>query len=78
MEPLVGSDPLHAPLAVQEVALVLDQVSIELCPIATDDSLNCSATIGAAVEPIMLSELLPPHAVSIEASGRSTASRMRG
>jgi hypothetical protein len=32
MVPLVGSLPLQAPLAVQEVALLLDQVSVALCP----------------------------------------------
>jgi len=32
MVPLVGSLPLQAPLAVHEVALLVDQVSVALCP----------------------------------------------
>lgn len=32
-EPLVGSEPLHPPEAVQEVALVEDQVKVDVAPV---------------------------------------------
>ena len=35
VEPLIGSEPLHPPEAVHDVALVEDQVSVDLAPLAT-------------------------------------------
>jgi hypothetical protein len=46
--PLVVSVPVHPPLAVQEVALVLDQVNIELAPDAIVVGLAVSVAVGAA------------------------------
>ena len=45
--PLVGSAPVQPPLAVQEVALVLDQVSVELAPNAMVFGLAVSVTLSA-------------------------------
>jgi hypothetical protein len=39
--------PVHAPEAVQPVALIDDQVSVEDAPIATDAGLAASDTVGA-------------------------------
>jgi hypothetical protein len=46
-EPLIGLLPLHALDAVQAVALVADQVSIELVPLATELGAALSRTVGA-------------------------------
>jgi len=46
-EPLVASAPDHAPEAVHEVALVDDQVSVELAPLATVLGLALRLTVGA-------------------------------
>lgn len=45
--PLVACAPLHAPLAVQEVALVLLQVSVEVAPVTTLPGLAESVTVGS-------------------------------
>jgi hypothetical protein len=47
--PLVASVPLQAPEAVQDVALVELQVSVELPPLATEVGLAVSVTVGAGV-----------------------------
>jgi hypothetical protein len=44
--PLVASLPLHDPLAVQLVALVEDQVSVELAPRIMLVGLAVSVTVG--------------------------------
>ena len=46
-EPLVALLPDHAPEAVHEVALVADQVSVELAPLATVLGLADKVTTGA-------------------------------
>jgi len=45
-EPLVASLPLHEPLAVQAVALLLDQVSVALEPAAMVVGLTASDTVA--------------------------------
>ena len=46
-EPLIGLLPLHELDAVQAVALVADQVSIELVPLATELGAALIRTVGA-------------------------------
>jgi hypothetical protein len=46
-EPLTGMLPDQAPEAVQEVALVADQVNVELLPLATVLGLAANVTVGA-------------------------------
>jgi hypothetical protein len=45
-EPLVASGPDQAPEALQDVALVDDQVSVEPLPLATVLGLAVSVTVG--------------------------------
>ena len=45
--PLIACDPLHAPDAEQEVALVEDQVKAEPLPLATFEGLALIDTVGA-------------------------------
>jgi len=47
-EPLVASVPVQPPLAVQDVAFVLDQVSVALPPAAMDAGLAVKVTMGAS------------------------------
>ncbi len=47
-EPLIGLLPLQAPDAVQAVALVADQLSVELVPLVTELGAALSETVGAA------------------------------
>jgi hypothetical protein len=47
--PLVALVPLQAPDAVQEVALVVDQVSVELPPLETVLGLAVKVTTGEGV-----------------------------
>ena len=46
-EPLTGLLPDHAPEAVQEVALVADQVRVELLPLITELGLALRLIVGA-------------------------------
>ncbi len=46
--PLVLSLPVHAPLAVQAVALVEDQISVALPPSVIEVGLTASVKVGAA------------------------------
>ena len=46
-EPLSALLPLHAPDAVQVVAFVADQVSVELVPLASELGAALSKTVGA-------------------------------
>ena len=48
-DPFSGWLPDHAPEAVQEVALVADQVSVELLPLVTVLGLAVRLTVGAGV-----------------------------
>jgi hypothetical protein len=45
--PLIGLVPVHAPEALHAVALVEDQVNVELPPLATLVGLELIATVGA-------------------------------
>jgi len=47
--PLVVFDPDHAPLALQEVAFVEDQVRLEAEPLSTVEGLAVRLTVGAGV-----------------------------
>ncbi len=67
--PLVASVPLHAPLAVQEVALVDDQVSVALLPSVIEVGLTASVTVGAAGELTVsdaVADALPPVPVQVK------------
>jgi len=56
MLPLVGSLPLQAPLAVHELALLLDQVSVALCPATMVDGCTPSEIegVGGGIEELPL------------------------
>ena len=56
MLPLVDSLPLQAPLAVHEVALLLDQVSIALCPATMVEGCTASEIegVGGGIEELPL------------------------
>jgi hypothetical protein len=45
--PLVCCEPLHAPLAVHDVAFVDDHVSVALCATVIVDELRETETVGA-------------------------------
>lgn len=49
-EPLVPMDPDQPPEAVQEVALLADQVSVVLAPLATLLAAALRVTVGAGVD----------------------------
>jgi hypothetical protein len=51
---MIDSEPLQAPLAAQEVALVLDHVSIELLPDEMVVGLAVNVTVGAGLPPLPL------------------------
>jgi hypothetical protein len=58
--PLVGSEPDQLPLAVQDVALVDDHVSVELAPSVIDVGLKEMLTVGAGgVLTVRVAALLP-------------------
>ena len=54
--PLVASAPVQPPEAVHEVALVLDQVSVELAPEAIVVGFAVSVTVGAAEVTVTVAE----------------------
>jgi hypothetical protein len=54
--PLTALDPDHAPLAVQVVALVEDQLSVELPPLVTLVGPAVSDTVGALVETVTVAD----------------------
>jgi hypothetical protein len=68
--PDVALAPDHAPEAVQEVALVEDQVSVEDPPLVTDSGVAASDTAGAIPPPWLWlpSTAPPPQAVTARAS----------
>jgi hypothetical protein len=47
MDALVGLEPLHEPLALQLLALVLDQFSVVVAPLDTEVGEALSVTVGA-------------------------------
>jgi hypothetical protein len=57
--PLVGSTPLQAPEAVQEVALAELQVNIDAPPLATDTGDAVRATVGTILTVTLDVELVP-------------------
>jgi hypothetical protein len=63
--PLIASAPVQPPLAVQEVAFVLDQVRVELAPEETVVGLADSVTVGAGttVTVVLAGEVVPPAPV---------------
>ena len=66
-DPLLGMAPVQLPLAVQEVALVADQVSVELLPEVMALGPALKMTVGAAVETVTvaLCAALPPSPVQV-------------
>jgi len=64
-EPLTALPPDHAPEAVQEVALVEDQVNVELLPLATVLGLAVKLTVGAGdvTDTVADCDALPPAPV---------------
>jgi hypothetical protein len=66
-EPLTALAPDQAPEAVQDVALVADQVSVELLPLDTVLGLAVKVTVGAGVvtETVADCEALPPLPVQV-------------
>jgi hypothetical protein len=66
-EPLVAIDPLHAPEAVHSVALVEDQVNVELPPLDTLVGLALIETLGDAAETVtvMDCDADPPAPVQV-------------
>ena len=62
-EPEVALVPLHAPLAVHEVAFPLDQVSVDELPEVTEAGETERETVGAGVVPLVYSVglSLPTH-----------------
>ena len=68
-EPLTGLAPDQDPEAVQAVALVADQVSVELLPLATVLGLADKLTAGAGLvtETVADCAALPPLPVQLRA-----------
>ena len=68
-EPLVALEPDQAPEAVQEVAFVLDQLNVELLPLAMELGLAARVTVGAGVgevtETVAAWIALPPLPVQV-------------
>jgi hypothetical protein len=69
-EPLVAIDPLQAPEAVQAVALVADQVNVELPPLGTTLGFELIVTVGGVAldaPTLMVAawEALPPTPVHV-------------
>jgi hypothetical protein len=66
-EPLTGMLPDHAPEAAHEIALVADQVNVELPPLATVLGLTAKVTVGAGevTETVADCAALPPVPVQV-------------
>lgn len=67
-EPLTALVPDHAPEAVQAVALVADQVSVEALPLTSELGLAVRVTVGAGVDTATLADCvaLPPGPVHVK------------
>jgi len=63
--PLVGSGPLQAPEAVQEVALVELQVNVDAPPLATDEGDAVKATVGPMLTVTLEAMLVPPGPLQV-------------
>ncbi len=65
--PLIACAPVQPPEAVQVVALVLDQLSVELLPAVIDAGLALSATVGSGDVTVTVAEagvtVVPPGPV---------------
>jgi hypothetical protein len=68
-EPLVALEPVQAPEAVQAVAFVVDQLNVELLPLAMELGLAARLTVGAGVgevtETVAACVALPPVPVHV-------------
>ena len=66
-EPLTPLEPLHPPDAVQAVALLLDQVSVEVAPAFTVLGAALNVTIGALLETVTVADCVadPPGPVQV-------------
>ena len=66
-EPLTALLPLHAPDAMQDVAFVADQVSVELVPLATELGAALIETVGAGEFTVTVAACaaLPPGPVHV-------------
>ena len=66
-DPLVASLPLQPPEAVQEVAFLDDQDSVELLPLATVLGLALKLTVGAGEVTVTVADCpaLPPAPVQV-------------
>jgi hypothetical protein len=66
-EPLVPLEPLQPPEAVQAVALLLDQVSVEDAPAFTVLGAALNVTVGALLETVMVADCVadPPGPVQV-------------
>ena len=68
-EPLVALEPDQAPEAVHEVAFVVDQLRVELLPLAMELGLAARLTVGAGVgevtETVAAWVALPPAPVHV-------------
>jgi len=67
-EPLTGLLPDHAPEAVHEVALVADQVRVELLPLITELGLALRLIVGAGdfTDTVADCAALPPAPVQVK------------
>jgi hypothetical protein len=67
LPPVVVLSPDQAPEAVQELALVEDQVSIEDSPVATNGGLATSDTVGVGGNTVTVADALalPPEPVQL-------------
>jgi hypothetical protein len=66
--PLVASAPLHAPLAVQDVALVDDHVTVALCPTVIEVGATAMVTVGATgavTVKVAVAFAIPPKPVQV-------------
>ena len=65
--PLVATEPVQPPDAVQAVALVETQVSVELAPLATLVGLALKETLGAAADTVTVADCAaePPAPVQV-------------
>jgi hypothetical protein len=66
-EPLAASEPPQPPEAAHEVALVEDQVNVEIAPLATVLGLALSVTVGAAEVTVTVADCaaVPPLPVQV-------------
>jgi len=67
-EPLSPLEPLQPPAAVQAVALVLDQVSVEEAPDVTLLGVALSVTIGATLETVTVADCVALPCTPVQVS----------